>query len=195
MEFIQQMLQTHGVPAALTIVFSHLPMWPLATGREQEIIDDPELLALLHGSGVDIYVSGHHHVFYAGTDQHNMIHLGLGALGGNARSFSGSPDRQPHSFATLDIGAQGITVKSYAAPAFNSAVPTGKLPEFIKGPLGTLLRMDGPVRLRAWAEIRRDLPCPNQLLAGHSVPQPSKLRMMDHLGSVLLAPCPVIQKS
>jgi len=43
-------------------------MWPLTKGRENEILDDPALLALLYQHGVDVYASGHHHAFYAGMD-------------------------------------------------------------------------------------------------------------------------------
>ncbi len=146
--FVNQMLGAYGKEAELTIVFSHLPMWPLAIGREHEIIDDPDLLVLLHANGVDVYASGHHHVFFAGTDEHGMIHLGIGALGGNARKFTGENTSQPFSFAILSLDQGEITIESRMAPGFQDEIPATKLPAFITGPLGTLRRIEGPVRLR-----------------------------------------------
>jgi hypothetical protein len=146
--FLERMLQQYGSSATATIVFSHLPMWPLTRGREHEIIDDPDLLALLHRRGVDVYASGHHHAFFAGTDDAGMVHLGIGALGGNARAFSGTGSRQPFSFALLSLEHGEVSVTTRAAPAFQGEVPATQLPAAITGPLGTLRRMDGPVQLR-----------------------------------------------
>ena len=147
-QFLERMLQAYGNGPILTIVFSHLPMWPLTRGREREIIDDPELLALLHRSGVDVYASGHHHAFFAGTDDAGMLHLGLGALGGNARPFSGQRTAQPYSFAVLTLAEGAVQITTRAAPEFRDPVPAAQLPAAVTGPLGNLKRIDGPVRLR-----------------------------------------------
>lgn len=146
--FVERMLQRHGEAASAIIVFSHLPMWPLTKGREHEIIDDAELLDLLHRQGVDVYASGHHHAFFAGTDDAGMLHLGLGALGGNARAFSGSHTRQPFSFALLTVDEGELRVTARIAPDFSHDLPTDQLPATITGPLGALHRLDGPARLR-----------------------------------------------
>lgn len=146
--FIEQMLRKYGNSATATIVFSHLPMWPLSKGREHEIIDDPELLAMLHRYGVDVYASGHHHAFFAGTDDAGMVHLGIGALGGNARAFSGTRSRQPFSFAVLTLVEGAVEISTRAAPEFRDPVASARLPATVTGPLGTLRRVDGPVRLR-----------------------------------------------
>jgi len=147
-QFVEGMLQRYGASAGATIVFSHLPMWPLTRGREKEIIDDPELLGLLHRHGVDVYASGHHHAFYTGTDEAGMVHLGIGALGGNARAFSGAGRRQPFSFALLTLEGGEMRITSRAAPDFRAEVPAENLPTTIAGPLGLLRRIDGPVPLR-----------------------------------------------
>jgi predicted phosphodiesterase len=146
--FVERMLQSYGAAASATVVFSHLPMWPLTRGREHEIIDDPDLLALLHRHGVDVYASGHHHAFFAGLDEAGMVHLGVGALGGNARAFSGTGSRQPFSFALLNLEGDEISVTSLAAPGFREPVPLAQLPATVSGPLGTLRRLEGPARLR-----------------------------------------------
>jgi predicted phosphodiesterase len=146
--FIAAMLTAHAPDARATIVFAHLPMWPLARGREKEIIADPDLLELLHGGGVDVYASGHHHLFFPGIDSGGMLHLGVGALGGNARAFSGGRERQPHGFALLTFADQGLRVSARIAPDYRRAPQTASLPALIDGPLGALHRLDGPAALR-----------------------------------------------
>lgn len=146
--FVAEMLHKYGSTASATLVYSHLPMWPLTKGREHETLDDPALLTLLHQTGVDVYASGHHHAFFAGTDDAGMVHVGNGALGGNARAFSGEKRRQPYSFTILTLAAGAVSITSRAAPGFEQAVPVSELPATITGPLGILRRIDGPVRLR-----------------------------------------------
>lgn len=146
--FVERMLRTHGGAATATLVFSHLPMWPLTQGREHEIVDDPELLSLLHRNGVDVYASGHHHAFFAGTDDAGMLHLAVGALGGNARAFSGQREPQPYSFVVLSLAGGMVSVRAPAAPDFVEEVPAAGLPAVVEGPLGTLRRITGPVPLR-----------------------------------------------
>ena len=146
--FVARILEQYGHTASATLVFSHLPMWPLSKGREREIIDDAALLELLHQHGVDIYASGHHHAFFAGIDDAGMVHLGNGALGGNARAFSGDNQRQPHSFTVLTLTEGMSVITSRAAPEFQTEVPMARLPATIEGRLGVLRRIDGPVPLR-----------------------------------------------
>jgi len=147
-EFVERMLESNGVQSACTLVMGHLPMWPLAAGREREIIDDPELLQTLHKHGVDAYLSGHHHLYYPGVDDAGMLHLAVGALGGNARSFSGQSGRQPHSFARLECAEGRIRVAGLAAPDFATPVDPARLPETLLGPLGTLHRLGGDLPVR-----------------------------------------------
>ena len=142
-QFIERMLQAHGAAAGVTLVYSHLPMWPLAQGREHEILDDPALLGLLHSHGVDAYISGHHHVFYPGIDSAGMVHIGVAALGGNARRMVGQEARHPYSFAVLDLSNKRLVVSSFVAPGFTGNVPVTYQPESITGPLGLLRRLDG----------------------------------------------------
>ncbi len=147
-EFVARMLAEHGAEADWTVVFSHLPFWPLAQRRESEIIDDPGFLELLHGAGVDCYASGHHHLYYAGVDSDGMLHLSVGALGGNARGFAGGGARQPHSFAVLERDGSALRVHAMAAPGFTGEVPEAGLPARVSGPAGELRRVEGPVPLR-----------------------------------------------
>lgn len=147
-EIMARLLERHAGAAALTVVLSHLPMWPLASGREREIIADPDLLGLLHAHGVDVYASGHHHVFYPGVDEAGMVHLAVGALGGNSRRFANGELRQPHSLALVHYDNNALRITALQAPQFSAEVQAGSLPPAIDGPLGTLRRLDGPAVLR-----------------------------------------------
>jgi hypothetical protein len=146
--FVADMLISHGADAEWTLVFSHLPFWPLARGREREILDDDEFLGLMHEHGVDVYASGHHHVHYAGLDDHGMLHLAVGALGGNARKFAAGGERQPHAFAEIERVGGSLTVRGRPAPFFDGVIEPGGLPDAVAGPAGRLRRVDGPVPLR-----------------------------------------------
>jgi hypothetical protein len=148
LNFIGAMLERHGAAAGCTLVLGHLPMWPLARGRESDIIADPVMLELLHRHGVDAYLSGHHHVYYPGVDEAGMLHLAVGALGGNARAFSGQQERQPHSFALLECVDGVVRTRALRAPRYDAQIPGAGLPAVVSGPLGTLRRLDGDLPLR-----------------------------------------------
>lgn len=148
-QWLRQTLQAHGEKAQLTVVISHLPLWPMTQGREREIIDDAELLNLMHSQGVDILASGHHHAFYAGTDSAGMVHLSVGALGGNVRTLVGSDTKQKHSFSMLSFDHDLIYISAVQAPGFTTSIEIESLPEVIDGPLGRLQRINGSVPLRS----------------------------------------------
>lgn len=140
-EFLEGMLSRYAEAEKITIAFSHLPMWPLATGREKEILDDPGLLDLLHRYDVDIYASGHHHLYHAGTDDAGMLHLAVGALGGNVRSFSGEAVKQRHSFVVLELDGAVPEIRAMSAPDFTQPLDPADLPVRIEGSMGTLERL------------------------------------------------------
>lgn len=74
--------------------------------------------------------------------------LANGALGGNARAYTGEKRRQPHSFTLLTLANDTIIITSRAAPGFEGSVPLEDVPPTLSGPLGLLRRIDGPVVLR-----------------------------------------------
>ena len=140
--FLERMLERFAPEFETVIVFSHLPMWPIASGRERELIDDPDLLTLLHRHDVDAYVSGHHHAFYAGRDDRGMLHVALGALGGNSRHYSDGGTRQSHSFTVMEIDDTGIRVSTRVTPGFTRPIDPESLPDRIDGALGRLTRLE-----------------------------------------------------
>ena len=144
--FVERMLSEHAPGAEAIVVFSHLPMWRFTRGREQEILDDPELLDVLHRHGVDVYASGHHHAFFAGTDDAGMLHLSVGALGGNVRPLVGGSGKQPHSYTVLHFADGAYCLRAPGAPDFTDSIGVDALPAAIEGPAGQLKRLD-PARL------------------------------------------------
>ena len=140
--FVTTMLERFRDDAEAAIVVSHLPMWPLSRGREREILDDPDLLSLLHLHDVTVYVSGHHHAYYAGRDEAGMIHLAVGALGGNARAYSISGEQNAHSFAVMEVNGKNVQIRSFASPGFTGGLELHSLPASVEGQLGRLTRID-----------------------------------------------------
>src|SRR5690554_2254714 len=49
---------------AVKIVYGHVPLYPIARGREHEIMDDVALENMLVEYGVDMMITGHHHAYY-----------------------------------------------------------------------------------------------------------------------------------
>jgi hypothetical protein len=146
-DFVARMLEAHGEAAAWTVVWSHLPFWPFAKHREREIIRDQDFLALLHRRGVDVYASGHHHLYFAGVDEAGLLHVSVPALGGNARRFATGGGRQAHGLVTFAVENGQLAVEGWLAPDFLSAVERETLPKVIDGPAGPLRRVEGPVAL------------------------------------------------
>jgi predicted phosphodiesterase len=142
LHLLENTLQEKASAADSIIVVSHLPMWPLSRGRESEIIIDTALTGLLARYEVDFFISGHHHVFYTGTDDNVTNHVAVGALGGNARKFVGQSDREPFSFVVIDNCADHYRVSARAAPSFRQEVPLSSLPDKIRGGSGYLHRFD-----------------------------------------------------
>ena len=141
-QFVDDMLSRHAADAEAILVFSHLPMWPFTRGRESEFLDDPALLDILHRHGVDVYASGHHHAFFAGTDDTGLLHLSVGALGGNVRRLVGGDDKQAHSYAVLRFNGGSFCLQAPQAPDFATSMEVDSLPVRIEGPLGRLQRIE-----------------------------------------------------
>lgn len=148
LRFLERMLAANSPGARATVVFSHLPMWPFTRGREDDILEDPELLGLLHRHGVDVFASGHHHGFYAGVDIAGMVHVSSGALGGNVRPLVGERKKQRHSYVVLDFLEDTVRVESRQANSFTEPVPATALPAQLSGPMGILRRLEAPAPLR-----------------------------------------------
>jgi len=112
LELLKTTLESEAPRAQSILVVSHLPQWPYAQGRENDIIT----------SGVK--------------------QLAVGPLGGNARKFVGQSGREPFGFVVLDTCAEGYRVSAKKAPGFTEEIPFSSLPEKIKDKSGFLQRLD-----------------------------------------------------
>lgn len=130
-----------SAPAA-RVVFSHLPLWPFATGRETEIIGDPALETLFAELGIDIHLSGHHHAFFAGA-LGNVAVVSQACLGAGPRAWLGHSSRSDHAITLLDIDASGnVVVRAFEGPGFRRLLDIEALPRAIQSHGRTIKRLD-----------------------------------------------------
>jgi hypothetical protein len=141
MTWLRRLLEKHGPAYQRRVVFSHLPLWPFARGREREFIGDPELQKLLEQAGVELYLSGHHHTFYPGVSGRIAL-VGQACLGAGPRRLIGSGERSARSFTLLEFTTEGIGVAAYTASRFENPVDWTALPARIRSPAAELLRAD-----------------------------------------------------
>ena len=124
------------------IVFSHLPLWPVAIGRETEIIGDPALEALLDDLGIDIHLSGHHHAFYPGAFA-GIGMIAQACLGAGPRALIGTKEKSVPALTVLDISDDGqIAVSALTGPDFTEAMGNDALPSSIETPYRVIERLD-----------------------------------------------------
>lgn len=137
-EWLDQVLREEAPRHRATVVFSHLPLFAFAQGRETEIADDPDLETVLRQHGVDLYLTGHHHAYYPGVVD-GLLAIGQACLGSGARRLIGEQHISPKAFVLVEIGEDGgIDERAYSAPAFTDAIPLASLPKAI----GRLVRRD-----------------------------------------------------
>ena len=139
--WLQQLLEQHGPAYQRRVVFSHLPLWPFARGREREFVGDPQLQALLEEADVELYLSGHHHTFYPGVSG-GIALVGQACLGAGPRRLIGTENRSARSFTLLEFSKEDIRVDAYEAPDFLTPVDWSSLPEHIRSTVAELLRAD-----------------------------------------------------
>jgi len=120
------------------VAFSHLPLWPVAEKRREDVIGDENLQALLEEHGVGLYLSGHHHAYYPGVTG-GILMLAQSCLGSGPRVLLGATHRSPKSFSFVEIGDDGsIEEAAFQAPDFTTPIPLDTLPKSI----GRLVRRD-----------------------------------------------------
>lgn len=141
MAWLDNLLEKHGPAHRRRVVFSHLPLWPLARGREHEFVGDPGLQALLEASGVELYLSGHHHAFYPGALD-GVAFVGQACLGAGPRRLIGTEKRSSQGFTLLEFTSDGIKVSAYEAPGFHTATDWTALPARIRTGTVELHRAD-----------------------------------------------------
>jgi Calcineurin-like phosphoesterase len=128
--------------ARARVLFSHVPLWSFAVGREHERLADPALEQIVRDGQVDLYLSGHHHAFYPGVKD-GVRYVGQGCLGAGPRPLIGTRERTPRSITLIDVERGGsLRLEGLAGPAFDTPIDRLTLPPRIVTPEATLVRDD-----------------------------------------------------
>jgi hypothetical protein len=141
MEWLDGILRDEGTRHAVRLVFGHLPVWPVAQGRENDIIGDPAFLALLAGHQVNAYLSGHHHAWYPAR-RDGVLLLSQACLGDGPREYVGG-SRAERGYGLLRIdGSATLQVETRAAPDFALPIDHSRMPALIGQGAALLERAD-----------------------------------------------------
>jgi len=141
MDWLRQVLAKHGPAYQRRIIFSHVPLWPFAQGREREYIGDHELQTLLEAANVDLFLSGHHHAFYPGA-RNGIAFVGLSCLGAGPRRLIGTGEKSKQSFTLIEFTDNEIRIAAYAAPQFETEIDWSTLPMHVRSAAAELVRAD-----------------------------------------------------
>ena len=114
------------------VAFGHLPLWPLASGRETESVGDDELEKILEEGGVELMLSGHHHAFYPGQ-RGGLVQVGQSCLGAGPRRLMGGTERSQRGFSLIEFTDAGISAAAFVGPGLETPVDWSSLP----GSVGT----------------------------------------------------------
>jgi 3',5'-cyclic AMP phosphodiesterase CpdA len=159
MDWLRQVLEEHGPAYRRRVVFSHVPLWPFAQGREREYIGDPELQTLLETTGVDLFLSGHHHAFYPGA-RDGIAFVSQSCLGAGPRRLLGTKNKSQRSFTLIEFSDDAMQIAAFVAPQFEVEVDWNTLPTHIRSFAAELKRADlsdvGVKRLETDSSVNRD---------------------------------------
>ena len=144
--WVKQALNSDLAQEAKTrIAIGHLPLYPVATAKNKPgeyLAQGEQMRSLLEQNQVQVYISGHHHVYYPGK-KGNLELLHAGALGQGARQLINS-DLLPYQTITLidlETATPELTYTTYNAKTWE-LITLEQLPPFITGEHGTILRSD-----------------------------------------------------
>jgi acid phosphatase type 7 len=129
--WVEQQLRDAG-GFDLKVAYGHLPLYPIAHGRERETLRDPQLEQIFARHRVEAYLSGHHHAYYPGKTD-TLRHLAMPCLGGGARSLIGTRGRSSQALVLLHVEGSDLTqVDAYAAPDYATPIARSTLPARIQ---------------------------------------------------------------
>jgi 3',5'-cyclic AMP phosphodiesterase CpdA len=141
-DWLRVLLAAAGPRFRHRVVFSHVPLWPFAVGRETDFLGDHELEAILQQGKVDLYLSGHHHAYYPGYKD-GVRYVSQGCLGAAPRPLLGTEERPERTITVIDFDAVGaIRVEAYRGPGFTQIVSRRTLPARVESRWATLVRDD-----------------------------------------------------
>ena len=140
--WLRAVLRRHGPHFTHRIVFSHVPLWPVAVGRERDFLGDEKLEDVLREGRVDLYLSGHHHAYYPGAKD-GVRYVSQACLGAAPRALIGTTAHSERAITVLDIPREGpIAVEAYRAPDYSVRIRRQELPSQVSTRHATLIRDD-----------------------------------------------------
>lgn len=136
--WLGQQLELASVKAAkLRVVIGHLPLYAIAEGRNRSgdvLVEADKLATMFAQSGVDYYISGHHHAFYY-SRKGPLKMIACGALGGGARKLIGSNQLPQKTFSMLRLvpGDKEFKLTTYRVDKKPEKIDISQLPARIVG--------------------------------------------------------------
>lgn len=128
MAWIEEQLVA-GAEKPVKILYGHVPLWPFAQGREDEVIGDPTLEAMLVEHDVTNFVSGHHHAYYPGKKAELGL-VSMACLGAGPRALIGDGATSPRSILRIEITGDGEVqvLDALGGAAFDEPIDRATLP-------------------------------------------------------------------
>jgi len=140
--WLEQLLQQQGSKYQHRVVFSHVPLWPFAVGRERDYLGDHELEAILQRGKVGVVLSGHHHAYYPGYKD-GVRFVSQGCLGAAPRALLGTSQPSSRTITVIELEANGhVRIEAYGGTGFDRPVPRSTLPPKITAHGTTMVRDD-----------------------------------------------------
>ncbi len=128
---------------ALRFAACHVPPYPVARGREREIIPAPDndrLRELFVRHNLDVFFTGHHHAYFKGRkDGLNLV--SLNCAGSGPRALIGTEEPQRQSFVLVDV-VDGEIEHIFAVHPDGEIFSDNSLPLQLNHPPYTLPRFD-----------------------------------------------------
>jgi hypothetical protein len=128
MAWIEEQLVA-GAEKPVKILYGHVPLWPFAQGREDEVIGDPTLEGMLVEHDVTMFVSGHHHAYYPGKKAELGL-VSMACLGAGPRALIGDGATSPRSILRIEVTGEGEVqvLDALGGAAFDQPIDRATLP-------------------------------------------------------------------
>ncbi len=140
--WLAQLLEQQGPKYKHRVVFSHVPLWPFAVGRERDYLGDHELESILQQGKVGVVLSGHHHAYYPGYKD-GVRFVSQACLGAAPRALLGTTHPGHRAITVLELEDNGdVRIEAYHGMRFDRPIPRSTLPEKITAHGETLVRDD-----------------------------------------------------
>lgn len=90
------------------IAYGHVPLHPVAIGRETEVLGDDALEQLLSQHGLTMFISGHHHAYYPGAAG-GIRQVAMPCAGSGSRQWIGTSTTSNRGALVVDFVDGAVT--------------------------------------------------------------------------------------